>query len=50
MKIIINNTGAYKIVTYKNVITVSERQRDNWKQTITMCAVSPVKVKGWAGK
>ena len=50
MKIIINNTGAYKIVMYKNVITVSERQRDNWKQTITMCAVSPVKVKGWSGK
>ena len=50
MKIIINNMGAYKIVTYKNIIAVSERQRDNWKQMITMCAGSPVKGKGWAGK
>ena len=50
MKIVINNTGAYKIVAYKNVLTVSQRQRDNWKQTITTCAVTPVKVKGWCGK
>jgi hypothetical protein len=50
MKIIINNKGGYKIVTYENIIAVSERQRDNWKQTITMCATSPVTVKGWAGR
>lgn len=46
MKIIINNTGAYKIVTYKNVITVSQRQKDNWHQTISMVATTPVKIKG----
>ena len=50
MKIIINNTGGYKIVTCKTVITVSQRQRDNWRQTISTCAVTPVKLKGWAGK
>lgn len=50
MKIIINNKGGYKICVHKDHIAVSERQRDNWQYTIAMDAVSPVKVKGWAGR
>lgn len=48
MKIIINNTGGYKIVAYKNVVTVSRRQRDNWQQTISAVCTTATRIKGVA--
>ena len=46
MKIIINNTGGYKIVAYKNVVTVSRRQRNNWQQTISAVCTTATRIKG----
>lgn len=48
MKIIINNTGGYKIIAYKNVVTVSRRQRDNWQQTISAVCTTATRIKGVA--
>ena len=46
MKIVINNTGGYKVVIERERVTVSRRQRDNWQKMIDAAVISPASIKG----